>query len=107
MQTLEERRGILSCGCPVDVTLLDLYLWKTWSVHNCSGQAEGLHNQQIDTHVHLLIVEGYKMHMGLTGDDLYTNGKDECEAMKLCLHAQIAHLVSEYNSIAGFPRGKD
>jgi hypothetical protein len=39
-------------------------------------------------------------------DDLYTNGKDECEAMKLCLHAQIARLITEYDSIAGFPRGK-
>jgi hypothetical protein len=26
--------------------------------------------------------------------------------MKLRLHAQIAQLVTEYNSIAGFPRGK-
>ena len=48
MQTIKEQRDILSCGCPVDVALLDLYLWKTWSVHSCSGQAEDLHNQQIN-----------------------------------------------------------
>ena len=46
------------------------------------------------------------MHAGLTVDDLYTNGKDEHEATKHCLHAQIARLVAEYDSIAGVPRGK-
>jgi hypothetical protein len=75
-QMLEERRGTLTCGCPVDVALLDLYLWKMWGARNCSGQAKGLHNQQINPHVCLFIVEGYKLHAGLTVDDLYTNGKD-------------------------------
>lgn len=105
-QMLEERRGILSCGCPIDVALLDLYLWKSWSVRNRSGQTEGLSKQRIDPRVRLFIAEGYKMHAGLTVDDLYTNGKDEREATKLRLHAQIARLVAEYDSIAGFPRGK-
>jgi hypothetical protein len=105
-QLLEERKGILSCGCPVDVALLDLYLWKTWMVRNRSGQSEGLRNQRIDPRTRLFIAEAYKTHAGLTVNDLYTNGKDELQAKKLRLHAQIVRLSSEYDAIAGFRNGK-
>ena len=105
-QLLEKRRGILSCGCPVDVALLDLYLWKTWTARNHSGELEGLRNQRIDPRTRLFIAEAYKTHVGLTVDDLYTNGRDELHAKKLRLHAQIVRLVSEYDAIANFPRGR-
>lgn len=101
-QLLGERKGILSCGCSVDVVLLDLYLWKTWTAWNGSGESKGLRNQRIDPHTWLFIAEAYKTHAGLIVDDLYTNGKDELEAKKLRLHAQIVWLSSEYDAIAGF-----
>ena len=84
-QLLAEQKGILSCSCPVDVALLDLYLWKTWMACNHSG--EGLHNQCIDPHTHLFIAEAYKTHAGLTVDDLYTNSQDKLHAKTLGLHA--------------------
>jgi hypothetical protein len=105
-QLLEERKGILSCGCSVDVALLDLYLWKTWTARNHSGELEGLCNQRIDPRTRLFIAEAYKTHAGLTVNDLYTNGRDELHAKKLRLHAQIVRLASEYDAIANFPRGK-
>jgi hypothetical protein len=105
-QLLGERKGILSCGCSVDVALLDLYLWKTWTARNGSGESEGLRNQRIDPRTRLFIAEAYKTHAGLVVDDLYTNGKDELEAKKLRLHAQIVRLSSEYDAIAGFRNGK-
>ena len=105
-QLLAERKGVLSCGCPVDVALLDLYLWKTWTARSSSGEFEGLRNQRIDPRTRLFIAEAYKTHAGLTVDDLYTNGRDELHATKLRLHAQIVRLASEYDAIANFPGGR-
>ncbi|KIM71502.1 hypothetical protein PILCRDRAFT_17018 [Piloderma croceum F 1598] len=88
------------------MALLDLYLWKTWTARNGSGESEGLHNQRIDPCTRLFIAEAYKTHAGLVVDDLYTNGKDELEAKKLRLHTQIVRLSSEYDAIAGFHNRK-
>jgi hypothetical protein len=105
-QLLEQRKGFLTCGCPTDVALLDLYLWKTWRASNNTGQSEGLGNQRIDPRTRLFIAEAYRTAAGLTVNDLYTSGQDELHAKKLRLHAQIARLASEYDAIANFPQGR-
>jgi hypothetical protein len=105
-QLLEQRKGFLTCGCPNDVALLDLYLWKTWRASNNTGQSEGLGNQRIDPHTRLFIAEAYRTAAGLTVNDLYTSGRDELHAKKLRLHAQIARLASKYDAIADFPWGR-
>jgi len=105
-QLLEQRKGFLTCGCPTDVALLDLYLWKTWTVRNNAGQSEGLCNQRIDPRTRLFIAEAYRTHAGLVVDDLYIKGQKEPEVTKRHLHAQIQRLVAEYDSVAGFHRGK-
>ena len=105
-QLLEQRKGFLTCGCPTDVALLDLYLWKTWRASNNTGQSEGLGNQRIDPRTRLFIAEAYRTHAGLVVDDLYTKGQKEPEVTKRRLHAQIQRLVTEYDSVAGFHRGK-
>jgi len=105
-QLLEQRKDFLTCGCPTDVALLDLYLWKTWTVSNNTGQSEGLRSQRIDPRTRLFIAEAYRTHAGLTVDDLYTKGQKEPEVTKRRLHAQIQRLVAEYDSVAGFHRGK-
>jgi len=105
-QLLEQRKGFLTCGCPTDIMLLDLYLWKTWMVSNNTGQSKGLGNQRIDPHICLFIAEAYRTHAGLIVEDLYTKGQKEPELTKCRLHAQIERLVAEYDSVAGFHRGK-
>ena len=105
-QLLGQRKGFLTCGCPTDVTLLDLYLWKTWRASNNTGQSEGLGNQRIDPCTHLFIAEAYRTDAGLTVDDLYTKGQKEPEVTKRRLRAQIQRLVTEYDSVAGFHHGK-
>ena len=58
-QLLEQRKGFLTCSCPTDIALLDLYLWKTWMASNNIGQSKGLSNQRIDPHTCLFIAEAY------------------------------------------------
>ena len=105
-QLLEQRKGFLTSGCPMDVALLDLYLWKTWTASNNTGQSEGLSNQRIDPRTRLFIAEAYRTHAGLVVDDLYTKGQKEPDVIKRRLHAQIQRLATEYDSVAGFHRGK-
>jgi hypothetical protein len=73
---------MIVCSCSIDVALLDLYLWKTWTTHNHSGEFEGLCNQCIDPCTHLFVIEAYKTHVGLTVDNLYINGHDKLHAKK-------------------------
>ncbi|KIM71796.1 hypothetical protein PILCRDRAFT_16721 [Piloderma croceum F 1598] len=105
-QLLEQRKDFLTCGCLTDVTLLDLYLWKTWTASNNTGQSEGLCNQCINPHTRLFIAGAYRTHVGLVVDNLYTKGQKEPEVTKHHLHAQIQRLVAKYNSVAGFHHGK-
>jgi len=103
---LEQRKGFLTCGCPTDITLLDLYLKKTWMASNNTGQSEGLGNHRIDPRTRLFIAEAYQTDAGLIVDNLYTKGQKEPEVTKCRLHAQIQRLVTEYDSMAGFHHGK-
>ena len=105
-QLLEQRKGFLTCGCPTDVALLDLYLWKTWMASNNVGQSKGLSNQHIDPRTHLFIAEAYRTHVGLIVDDLHTKGQNKHEVTKCRLHTQIQRLATEYDSVTGFHCGK-
>jgi hypothetical protein len=103
---LNRGKVFLTCGCPTDVALLDLYLWKTWTASNNTGQSKGLSNQHIDPCMCFFIAEAYQTHTGLVVDDLYTKGQGEPAVTKCHLHAQIQRVVTEYDSVGGFHRGK-
>jgi hypothetical protein len=101
----------LSCGCNIDVALLDFFWWKTWVLRSTRPglvHSEGMGTEVIQTRVRAFFVQGFTKATGLTIDDLYqsnvgAHGYDSKE-MRMFQLFRMLQLVNEFNAKDGSPQ---
>jgi hypothetical protein len=91
--------GFLHCGCDEDVALMDFYLWKSWEATS-AGISEGQRDKFMDPRTRFFVIsQAYWNDARLDVDDMYSNGLEGPEALKIRLQSQVKRLSEKVRDL--------
>lgn len=94
--------GHMSCGCAIDVVLMDFFFWKTWTITSTRPDFKVVESMQEDVlgaRQHAFFVQAYKAGTGLSLDDLYGADYGTKEYFERLRKHQVEKLIELLNDM--------